>query len=42
MCGAQTALLHTQIYHHALATGLSRSNLVSAGILALILIIALS
>ena len=39
--GAQAALLQTQIYHHALATGFSRGYLVSAGILALILIIAL-
>jgi EmrB/QacA subfamily drug resistance transporter len=39
--GAQAALLQTRIYHHALATGFSRGYLVSAGILALILIIAL-
>jgi EmrB/QacA subfamily drug resistance transporter len=39
--GAQTALLQTRIYHHALASGFSRGYLVSAGILALILIIAL-
>jgi EmrB/QacA subfamily drug resistance transporter len=38
---AQAALLETRIYHHALATGFSRGYLVSAGILALILIIAL-
>jgi len=38
---AQAALLQTRIYHHALATGFSRGYLVSAGILALILIIAL-
>jgi EmrB/QacA subfamily drug resistance transporter len=39
--GFQAALLQTRIYHHALATGFSRGYLVSAGILALILIIAL-
>jgi len=39
--GTQAALLQTRIYHHALATGFSRGYLVSAGILALILIIAL-
>jgi len=38
---AQAALLQTRIYHHALAAGFSRGYLVSAGILALILIIAL-
>jgi predicted MFS family arabinose efflux permease len=41
LSGAQAALLQTRIYHHALATGFSRGYLVSAGILALILIIAL-
>ena len=40
--GAQTALLQTQIYHHALATGFSRGYLVSAGVLALAAIIALA
>jgi hypothetical protein len=39
--GAQAAALRTQIYHHALATGFSRGFVVSAGILALALIIAL-
>ena len=39
--GARAAALQTQIYHHALATGFSRGYLVSAGVLALILIIAL-
>ena len=39
--GAKAAAPGTQIYHHALATGFSRGYLVSAGILALILIIAL-
>jgi len=34
-------LLQTRVYHHALAIGFSRGYLVSAGILALILIIAL-
>jgi hypothetical protein len=38
---ARAALLQTHIYHHALAAGFSRGYLVSAGILALILIIAL-
>jgi EmrB/QacA subfamily drug resistance transporter len=38
--GARAAQLHTQIYHHALATGFSHGYLVSAGILVLILIIA--
>ena len=36
----QAAALRTQIYHHALATGFSHGYLVSAGVLALILIIA--
>ena len=40
--GARAAALQTQIYHHALATGFSRGYLVSAGILALALIIALA
>jgi len=39
---AQAAALKAQIYHHALATWFSRRYLVSAGILALIPIIALS
>jgi predicted MFS family arabinose efflux permease len=38
---AEAAALRTQIYHHALATGFARSYLVSAGILALIAVIAL-
>jgi EmrB/QacA subfamily drug resistance transporter len=38
--GARGAQLQTQIYHHALAHGFSRGYLVSAGILALILVIA--
>ena len=38
---AQAAALQAQIYHHALATGFSRGFLVSAGVLALIVIIAL-
>jgi len=37
----QAAALQAQIHHHALATGFSRGYLVSAGILALIPIIAL-
>jgi EmrB/QacA subfamily drug resistance transporter len=40
--GARAAALQTQIYRHALATGFSRGFLVSAGVLALILIIALA
>jgi predicted MFS family arabinose efflux permease len=40
--GARAAALQTQIYHHALATGFSRGYLVSAGIMALIVIIALA
>jgi Na+/melibiose symporter-like transporter len=39
--GAKAAALRTQIYHHALATGFSRGFVVSAGILALAVIIAL-
>ena len=39
---ATAAALQTQIYHHALATGFSRGYLVSAGILALATIIALT
>jgi EmrB/QacA subfamily drug resistance transporter len=38
--GPRAAQLQTQAYHHALATGFSRGYLVSAGILALILVIA--
>jgi len=38
---AQAAALQAQAYHHALATGFSRGYLVSAGVLVLILIIAL-
>ena len=38
---AQAAALQAQIHHHALATGFSRGYLVSAGILALIPVIAL-
>jgi hypothetical protein len=37
--GARAAALQIHVYHHALATGFSRGFLVSAGILALILII---
>ena len=33
--------MQAQIYHHALAAGFSRGYLVSAGVLALILVIAL-
>jgi EmrB/QacA subfamily drug resistance transporter len=40
--GAKAAALRTQVYHHALATGFSRGFLVSAGILALAMIIALA
>jgi predicted MFS family arabinose efflux permease len=40
--GARAAAAQTQIYHHALAAGFSRGYLVSAGIMALILIIALA
>ena len=40
--GAKAAALRTQIYHHALATGFSRGFVVSAGILALAMIIALA
>ena len=36
---AQAAALRTLAYHHALATGFSRGYLVSAGVLALILVI---
>jgi EmrB/QacA subfamily drug resistance transporter len=39
---ARAAALQTQIHHHALAAGFSRGFLVSAGILALILIISLA
>ena len=39
---AQAAALQTQIYHHAPATGFSGGFLVSAGITALMLIIALA
>jgi hypothetical protein len=35
-----SAALQTAIYHHALATGFSKGYLVSAGVLALILVIA--
>ena len=38
--GARAAALQTRIYHHALATGFSRGYLVSAGVLAVILVIA--
>ena len=38
---AQAAALQTHIYHHALAAGFSRGYLVSAGMLALIIVIAL-
>ena len=38
----RAAALQTQIYHHVLATGFSRGYLVSAGILALVAIIALA
>ena len=40
--GAGAAALQTQIYHHALATGFSHGYLVSAGILVLAAIIALT
>ena len=40
--GATAAALQTQIYHQALATGFSRGYLVSAGILVLALIIAVT
>jgi len=40
--GAGAVALRTQVYHHALATGFSRGYLVSAGILALAAIIALT
>jgi Major Facilitator Superfamily len=40
--GARAAALQTQMYHQALATGFSRGYLVSAGILALAAIIALT
>ena len=40
--GARAAALQTQMYHHALAAGFSRGYLVSAGIMALILIIAVA
>jgi hypothetical protein len=39
---SQAAALQTRMYHHALATRFSRGYLVSAGILALAAIIALS
>jgi EmrB/QacA subfamily drug resistance transporter len=39
---AKAAVLRTQIYHHALATGFSRGYLVSAGVLVLALVIALT
>jgi EmrB/QacA subfamily drug resistance transporter len=39
---AGAAALRTQIYHHALATGFSRGYLISAGVLVLALIIALT
>jgi MFS family permease len=39
---ARAAALQTQIHHHALAAGFSRGFLVSAGIIALILIISLA
>jgi EmrB/QacA subfamily drug resistance transporter len=42
LSGAHAAALRTQIYHHALATGFSRGFVVSAGILALAVIIALA
>jgi predicted MFS family arabinose efflux permease len=42
LSGARAAALRTQIYHHALATGFSRGFVVSAGILALAVIIALA
>ena len=42
LSGAKAAALRTQIYHHALATGFSRGFVVSAGILALAMIIALA
>ncbi|MGH9292734.1 MAG: hypothetical protein ACRDZ6_08180, partial [Acidimicrobiales bacterium] len=38
---ATAATTHVQIYHHALATGFSGGYLVSAGVLALALIVAL-
>jgi hypothetical protein len=40
--GARAAAVQTRIYHHALATGFSRGYLVSAGVMALALIIAVA
>ena len=40
--GARAAALQAKMYDHALATGFSRGYLVSAGILALVVIIALA
>jgi predicted MFS family arabinose efflux permease len=40
--GARAAAVQTQMYDHALATGFSRGYLVSAGVLALAMIIALA
>jgi hypothetical protein len=40
--GTRAAAAQTQIYHHALAAGFSRGYLVSAGIMTLIVIIALA
>ena len=42
MSGARTVALQTRMYHHALATGVSRGFLVSAGAPALAVIIALA
>jgi EmrB/QacA subfamily drug resistance transporter len=41
LSAAKAAALQAQIYHHALAAGFSRGYLVSAGVLALVLVIAL-
>jgi EmrB/QacA subfamily drug resistance transporter len=40
--GAKAAALRAQVYHHALATGFSRGFVVSAGVMALAMIIALA
>jgi hypothetical protein len=40
--GARAAALQAQMYHHALATGFSRGYLVSAGVMVLAAIIALT
>ena len=40
--GARAAAVQARIYHHALATGFSRGYLVSAGVMALAVIIAVA